>query len=109
MIRRALFSMAFGALGAAALQGIVWMALPQPPRFAQVDLVDIMEREIKGMTQGRLAGREVDAQGRVAKLQAVLAAVAAESGRILLARQALVADPLYEVPDLTDEVRRRLR
>jgi len=109
MIRHALFSMTFGALGAAALHGIIWLALSQPPRFAQVDLVAIMEREITGMTQDRLDGREVDAQLRAMLIQDAVAAVAAESGYILLAKQALIAGPMDEVPDLTDEVRRRLQ
>jgi hypothetical protein len=109
MIRRALFSMAFGALGAAALQGIVWMALPQPLRFAQVDLVAIMQDEIEGMTRDRLGGQKIDAQVRAARIQDAVAAVAMESGRTILAKQALVTGPINEVPDLTDEVRRKLR
>jgi hypothetical protein len=109
MIRRALFSMTFGALGAAALQGIVWIALPQPPRFAQVDLVAIMGDEIKGLTHERLGGQKIDTQARAALIQDAIAAVALESGRTLLAKQALVAGPTDEVPDLTDEVRRKLR
>ncbi len=109
MIRQALFSMAFGALGAAALQGVVWLALPQPPRFAQVDLVAIMQDEIAGMTRERMDGREIDAQSRAAQIQDAVASVAAESGRTILAKQALVAGPMDEVPDLTDEVWRRLR
>jgi hypothetical protein len=109
MIRQALFSMAFGALGAAALQGIVWMALPQPPRFAQVDLVAIMQDEITGMARDRLDGQEIDAQARAAQIQEAVAAVADESGRTILAKQALVAGPMHEVPDLTDEVWGKLR
>lgn len=109
MIRRALLSMTFGALGAAALQGIVWITLPQPPRFAQVDLVAVMKDEIEGMTHERLGGQKIDAQVRAARIQDVIAAVATESGRTILAKQALVAGPMEEVPDLTDEVRRRLR
>jgi hypothetical protein len=109
MIRQALFSMAFGALGAAALQGIVWMALPQPPRFAQVDLVAIMQDEITGMTRDRLGGQEIDAQARAELIQDAVAAVAMESGRTVLAKQALVAGLMEEVPDLTDEVWGKLR
>jgi hypothetical protein len=109
MIRRALFSMAFGALGAAALQGVVWMMLPQPPRFAQVDLVAIMQDEITGMTRERMGGRAIDAQARAALIQDAVAAVAMESGRTILSKQALVAGPMDGVPDLTDEVWRKLR
>ena len=109
MIRQALFSMAFGALGAAALQGVVWMALPHPPRFAQVDLVTIMQEEIAGMTRERMGGREIDAQARATLIQDAVAAVAMESGRTILAKQALVAGPMDGVPDLTDEVWRKLR
>lgn len=109
MIRQALFSMLFGALGAVALQGIVWLTLPQPPRFAQVDLVAIMETEITGMARDRIGGRKIDAQARAARIQDAVAAVAAESGRTILARQALIAGPMDAVPDLTGEVRRRLR
>jgi hypothetical protein len=109
MIRRALFSMAFGALGAAALQGVVWMVLPQPPRFAQVDLVAIMKDEITGMARERLGGQKIDAQVRAAQIQDAIATVAMESGRTILAKQALVAGPMDKVPDLTDEVWRKLR
>jgi hypothetical protein len=109
MIRQALFAMAFGALGAVALQGVIWLTVPQPPRFAQVDLVAIMETEIAGMARQRIGGTEVDPQSRAARIQDAVAVVAAESGRTILARQALIAGPMAEVPDLTDEVRRRLR
>lgn len=109
MIRQALFAMAFGALGAVALQGVIWLIVPQPPRFAQVDLVAIMETEIAGMARQKIGGSEVDPQARAARIQNAVAAVAAESGRTILARQALIAGPMAEVPDLTDEVRRRLR
>lgn len=109
MTRQALFAMAFGALGAVALQGVIWLIVPQPPRFAQVDLVAIMETEIAGMARQKIGGTEVDPQARAARIQSAVAAVAAESGRTILARQALIAGPMDEVPDLTDEVRRRLR
>lgn len=109
MIRQALFAMAFGALGAVALQGVIWLTVPQPPRFAQVDLVAIMETEIAGMARQKIGGTEVDPQARAARIQSAVAAVAAESGRTILARQALIAGPMDDVPDLTDEVRRRLR
>ncbi|BCO29978.1 hypothetical protein TspCOW1_00810 [Thiohalobacter sp. COW1] len=109
MIRQALFAMAFGALGAIALQGVIWLTVPQPPRFAQVDLVAIMETEIAGMARQKIGGSEVDPQARAARIQSAVAAVAAESGRTILARQALIAGPMDEVPDLTDEVRRQLR
>lgn len=109
MIRRVLFSMAFGALGAAALQGVVWQVLPQPPRLAQVDLVAIMESEISGMARGRLGGHEIDARTRAARIQDAIVAVAAESGRTLLAKQALIADPMEAVPDLTDAVLRKMQ
>lgn len=109
MTRQALFAMAFGALGAVALQGVIWLIVPQPPRFAQVDLVAIMETEIAGMARQKIGGTEVDPQARAAWIQSAVAAVAAESGRTILARQALIAGPMDEVPDLTDEVRRRLR
>lgn len=109
MIRQALFAMAFGALGAVALQGVIWLIVPQPPRFAQVDLVAIMETEIAGMARQKIGGTEVDPQARAARIQDAVAVVAAESGRTILARQALIAGPMAEVPDLTDEVRRRLR
>ena len=109
MIRQALFSMAFGALGAAALQGIFLMTLPQPPRFAQVDLVSIMQREITGMARDRLDGREINAQARALYIQDAVVAVAEETGYTILAKQALMASPMDEVPDLTDEVRRRLQ
>lgn len=109
MIRQALFAMAFGALGAVALQGVIWLTMPQPPRFAQVDLVAIMETEIAGMARQKIGGTEVDPQARAARIQSAVAAVSAESGRTILARQALIAGPMAEVPDLTDEVRRRLR
>ena len=109
MIRQALFAMAFGALGAVALQGVIWLIVPQPPRFAQVDLVAIMETEIAGMARQKIGGTEVDPQARAARIQDSVATVAAESGRTILARQALIAGPIDDVPDLTDEVRRRLR
>jgi hypothetical protein len=109
MIRQALFAMAFGALGAVAVQGVIWLTVPQPPRFAQVDLVAIMETEITGMARQKIGGTEVDPQARAARFQSAVAAVAAESGRTILARQALIAGPMDDVPDLTDEVRRRLR
>lgn len=109
MIRQALFAMAFGALGAIALQGVIWMTVPQPPRFAQVDLVAIMETEIAGMARQKIGGSEVDPQARAARIQSAVAAIAAESGRTILARQALIAGPMNAVPDLTDEVRRQLR
>lgn len=109
MIRQALFAMAFGALGAIALQGVIWLTVPQSPRFAQVDLVAIMETEIAGMARQKIGGSEVDPQARAARIQSAVAAVAAESGRTILARQALIAGPMDEVPDLTDEVRRQLR
>lgn len=108
MIRQALFAMAFGALGAVALQGIIWLTIPQPPRFAQVDLVAIMESEIAGMARQKIGGSELDPQARAARIQSAVATVAAESGRTILARQALIAGPMDDVPDLTDEVRRRL-
>ena len=109
MIRQALFAMAFGALGAVALQGVIWLIVPQPPRFAQVDLVAIMETEIAGMARQKIGGTEVDPQARAARIQNAVAAVAAESGTTILARQALIAGPMEDVPDLTDEVRRQLR
>lgn len=101
--------MAFGALGAVALQGVIWLTAPPPPRFAQVDLVAIMEAEIAGMARQKIDGAAVDPQARAARIQNAVAAVAAESGRTILARQALIAGPMDQVPDLTDEVRRRLR
>lgn len=109
MIRQALFAMAFGALGAIALQGVIWLTVPQSPRFAQVDLVAIMETEIARMARQKIGGSEVDPQTRAARMQSAVAAVAAESGRTILARQALIAGPMDEVPDLTDAVRRQLR
>lgn len=109
MIRQALFAMAFGALGAIALQGVIWLTVPQPPRFAQVDLVAIMETEIAGMARQKIGGSDVDPQARAARIQSAVAAVAAESGRTILARQALIAGPMNAVPDLTDAVRRQLR
>jgi len=109
LIRQALFAMTFGALGAVALQGVIWLTVPQPPRFAQVDLVAIMETEIAGMARQKIGGTEVDPQARAARIQSAVAAVATESGRTILARQALIAGPMDDVPDLTDEVRRRLR
>ena len=79
MIHQALFAMAFGALGSVALQGVIWLTVPQPPRFAQVDLVAIMETEIAGMARQRIGGTEVDPQARAARIQNAVAAIAAES------------------------------
>jgi hypothetical protein len=109
MIRNALFAMGFGALGAVAIQGVVWWAIPQPPRFAQVDLAAIMETEIEGMARGKIGGQQIDPQARAIRIQDAVAAVAAESGRTILARQALIAGPMDDVPDLTEEVKGKLR
>jgi len=109
MIRAALFSMLFGAVGAVAIQGVVWRAIPQPPRFGQVDLVAIMEGEVEGMARRKMGGEDIDAEGRARLIQDAVAAVAQESGRVLIARQALVAGAVADVPDMTERVRERLR
>lgn len=108
MIRRALFSMGWGALGALLLQGIVWVALPHPPRFAQVDLVTLMSEQVRSMAAQAQAGAQVDVASRGAQIQKALAAVASRSGRTLLASQALVAGATSDIPDLTDQVRQEL-
>lgn len=108
VIRQALVSMFFGALGAIAIQGVVWLVVPQPPRFAQVDLVGIMETEIAGMAKAKIEGGQIDAQARAQLIQDAVAAVATDSGRTILARQALIAGPVEHIPDLTEEVKKRM-
>ncbi len=108
LIPRALFSMGFGALGALAIQGVVWLVQPKPPRFGQVDLVAIMQSEVEQMARKRVDGDPVDPAERSARIQQAVDSVAEAHGRVLLAKQALMAAPAGAVPDLTVAVRRRL-
>jgi len=108
MIGRALFAMGFGMLGALALQGAVWLIMPPPPRLAQVDLVAIMQDEVRDLAGAHGAGKQIDTSGRAAVIQEALRTVSAETGHVLIARQAVLADPGM-IPDFTDRIRAWIR
>jgi hypothetical protein len=109
MIKQALFSLGFGALGGLVLQSVMILVLPQTPRFAQVDLVEVMQDEIESMAKTKIDGNVIDPNQRAARVQSAIADIAAETGRTIIVRQALIAGPAGDVPDYTQELKARLK
>lgn len=111
MIRQALFSMFWGMLGALTVFSALQVLMP-PLRFAQIDLVAIMQEQTRALARHRTNGGAGDATQRAQRIQAAVQAVCDDRRRLVIASQALVAVPAgtpSDIPDLTDAVRRRLQ
>lgn len=105
-LRTFAFAMAGAAAGAALTIVGARLAFP-PPGIASVDVRQLIEERIRqiGARQGDDAHRQQDTQAFAAALEASLDEIALEEHALILVGPAV----LRGAPDLTDEVRERIR